>query len=145
MENGDIPNVNIQASSYYETRDPWKGRLNGLSFWSCAGHFIAPWIQADIGYQTYVSGVITQGDGGDMYTNGRDGTTVDWVTSLKVSTFSMSNSDQEVFVTDEESNIKVSLYKVTILKPCLNSANPVTTNGELKIVLDLICTFTGFN
>ena len=137
MESSDIPDVNIQASNYYTDREPWRGRLNGLSFWSCEGRFLAPWIQADIGYQTNVSGVITQGDGGDMYTNGRDGTTVDWVTSLKVSTFLMSDSDQEAFVTDEEGNIKVSVFKVRILKYCLNSANRVTTYVLSEIVLNV--------
>ena len=121
MENGDIPDENIKAS--HVGRDPWEARLNGQTFWYCSGDIIAPWIQADISYQTYVSGVITQGDGGDIFTNGRVGTTVDWVTSLKVSTFSMSISDQEVFVTDEEGNIKVSVFKIRILKLSFNSAN----------------------
>ena len=112
MENGDIPDENIEASCYYSytERLPSDGRLNGLSFWACNGNVIAPWIQANIGYQTYVSGVITQGDGGDG-SNGRGGAAVDWVTSLKVSTFLMSTDDQEEFVTDEEGNLIVSVTR----------------------------------
>ena len=121
MKNGGIPNGNIEASCYYSytERTPKEGRLNGLSFWACGGHVIAPWIQADIGYQTYVSGVITQGDGGNG-TNGRGGASRDWVTSLKVSTFTMSTDDQEEFVTDEEGNIVVScVTKIMILIHCV--------------------------
>ena len=69
MENGNIPNENIKTS--HVGRDPWEARLNGPKFWACSGDIVAPWIQADIGYQTYVSGVITQGGGGDMRTNGK--------------------------------------------------------------------------
>ena len=64
MENGDIPNENIEASHQYSSYPASKARLNGIKFWACAGSLASPWIQADIGYQTYVSGVITQGDGG---------------------------------------------------------------------------------
>ena len=98
MENGDIPNEKHQYSSYPAS----KARLNGIKFWACAGSLASPWIQADIGYQTYVSGVITQGDGGIV-----SGITADWVTSLKVSTFTMSTDDQEVFITDGVGNAKV--------------------------------------
>ena len=61
-----------------------------------------PWVQADIGYQTYVSGVVTQGDGGD----GGD----DWISSIKVSTFLMSTNDEEVFVKDGQGEVIVSKY-----------------------------------
>ena len=48
-----------------------------------------PWIQADIGYQTCVSGVITQGDGLTIDD--------DWITSISVSTFLTTNG-VETFV-----------------------------------------------
>ena len=102
MENGDIPNENIQASSYNERFEPWKARLNGEDFWSRDGSVAEPWIEADVGYQTNVTGVITQGDGGIGA-----GATEDWVTSLKVST-KIAPEDDEVFVT-KDSTVKVSV------------------------------------
>ena len=46
--------------------------------------------------------MITQGDGH------RDGPDPDWVTTFKVSAFSNSTSDEEVFVKDEDGNVKLS-------------------------------------
>ena len=89
VENGDIKDGNIQASSiYYDNQafSTYKGRLNGNSYWATNGGINEPWIQADIGYQTYVSGVATQG-----YPQ-------EWVTSIKVSTFFMTAADDEIFV-----------------------------------------------
>ena len=80
MENGDIPNEDIQASDWYSSRPASNARLNGPSKRGAYDSAENPWIQADLGYQTFVSGVLTQGDG-DGQTNG------DWVTSFKVSTF----------------------------------------------------------
>ena len=100
MENGDIPNGNIKASSVYSIYDPWKGRLNGESSWIAPQDGLFHWIQADVGYQTYVSGVVTQGWTGTPY----------WVTSMKVSTFAMSADEIEVFVTDEDGNEKVNCF-----------------------------------
>ena len=104
IENGDIPDENIQASDFREdiTGWPWKGRLNRKGVWAVDDSVQQPWIEADIGYQTYVSGVITQGDG-----NTTDGTP-DWVTTFKVSTFEMSTGDEEVFVEDGSGKVKVS-------------------------------------
>ena len=110
MKNGDIPHENIQASGYITKGDgwsfyPWLGRLNSegeKKFWAEWGYKADPWIQADIGYQTSVAGVITQGDG-----NQEDKTPV-WVTTLKVSTFKNSTKDNEVFVKGADGNVKVS-------------------------------------
>ena len=74
-------------------------RLNGVSCWRGAG--TAPWIQADIGHQTNISGVVTQGDGGVGHEH--------WVTKIKVSTFLMSTNDAEVFVADGDGNVIVSI------------------------------------
>ena len=96
MKNGDIPNDNIQASSTTDSNyhPAWYARLNGGSCWSGSG--ATAWIQADIGYQTFVSGVVTQGDGrvGDPH----------WVTFISVSTFPVTSNDQEteVFVNDDQ-------------------------------------------
>ncbi|XP_072017455.1 lactadherin-like [Amphiura filiformis] len=90
MTNNTIPDENIIASSeYHSTNAASKGRLHGPSCWAAAFDQTGPiWIQADIGYQTYVSGVITQG--GDHY----------WVTSFKVSTF-VTTSANEMFVENQ--------------------------------------------
>ena len=103
MANGDIPNENIQTSSKRIQRTsndnlygfPSQARLNGSSTWTGINSTAQPWIQADIGYQTYISGVVTQGDGG---VGGNNGDHRDWVTSIKVSTFYMSINDTEVFM-----------------------------------------------
>ena len=107
MENGDIPDNNIRASSEYVSRSlsflATKARLNAAesgSYWSPLSQNIEQWIQADIGYQTYVTGVVTQGDGGDSEH--------DWVTSFKVSTFLKSLDDQEIFISDEDGKLKVN-------------------------------------
>ena len=121
VTDGDIPNENIQASDHHANHDAWKGRLNGTSLWIVKGDRVNPWIQADIGYQTFVSGVITQGDG-DQKDNKPD-----WVTTFKVSTFKISTSDEEVFVSDEDGSVKVRTFVtfcflktgiITYRKPC---------------------------
>ena len=99
MENGDIPDANIRASTYFsENFLPQNGRLFGTwpptKPWTVEGTVSDPWIQADIGYQTYVSGVVTQGGGGY-------GSSPNWVTTLKVSTFAVNINDAEEFVTDD--------------------------------------------
>ena len=97
MENGDIQDENIQASSTYSAAfAAWKGRLNGPTSWYDVSSDIFSWIQADIGYQTSVSGVVTQGSGG------HDGDY--WVTEIKVSTFQTSLDDEEVFIADDNGN-----------------------------------------
>ena len=108
MEDGDIPDENIRASSQITTFDlfAWMGRLNGNATWSAARSDSQPWIQADIGYQTNISGVVTQGDGGV----GGD-STPDWVTTLKVSTFvtGPSGVDEEIFVKNENGEVMVNI------------------------------------
>ena len=104
MKNGDIPDVNITASSeFILPKNSMDGegngyareaRLNRRSCWRAKlSSTKKPWIQADIGYQTNVSGVVTQGDGGI----GPE----DWVKTLKVSTFFKSTNDTEIFVKDD--------------------------------------------
>ena len=110
MANRAIPDSAITASS----QDGWAtaahGRLNGNRFWSPTGSDAAanPWLQADIGYLTYVSGVMTQGDGASGIPN--------WITSLKVSTSEGATGDTLVFIQD---TIDTDMVKVSILKiPC---------------------------
>ena len=98
MENGDIPDANIQAS--HHVRYLLRARLGDTRSypWDVSGDISRPWIQADIGYQTCVTGVVTQGDG-----SADD----DWVTSFSVSTF-LSDSSSVMFVT-EQGRLKVRL------------------------------------
>ena len=110
MENGVIPDKNIQASDEIAGNPASEGRLNGPSNWSWYGDRPPPWIQADISYQTQISGVITQGDGG----RSNNPSYIDWLTSLKISTFEMSTDDVEVFVTDEDGTVKVSRKQRTL-------------------------------
>ena len=83
MESGEILNESIEASDWEADNPPSDARINAYdanSKWSVYGNIPFPWIQADIQYQTHVSGVLTQGEGGD------------WITSFKVSTF-LENSE----------------------------------------------------
>ena len=107
MENDVIPDSAITASS----QDGWataaNGRLNGARFWSPSGPDAGanPWIQANIGYLTYVSGVMMQGDGGVG--------TPDWVTSLKVSSSVEATGDTLVFIQNTSGTDKVSVLKIS--------------------------------
>ncbi|XP_072041784.1 uncharacterized protein [Amphiura filiformis] len=95
LEKSDIPDANILASSEYSDSHGAKaGRLNGQLFWLPDWYQTQTgpiWIQADIGYLTYVLGLITQGNGDTSYP--------DWVTSFTVSTF--LTGANEVFVEDQ--------------------------------------------
>ena len=107
MENGDIPDANIKASQMKiwngKTYHAHQARLNSMEFtWLLEDSSGNIWIQADIGYQTCVTGVITQGDGGT-------GSNPDWFTKLKVSTFLSTTADSpEVFI-EENGTPKVSI------------------------------------
>ena len=103
MENGDIPDLYIEASSVYSNYKPWLARLNGSSKWVAYDYNEEVWIQADIQNQTYVSGVLTQGDGD---TGNRAG---HWITSFKVSTFLENSDGEQTFVQDGLGNTLVSL------------------------------------
>ena len=117
MESGEIPELNIKASGEYRSttgeyrsHPATQARLNGPSYWEALSSVKEPWIQADIGYQTYVSGVVTQSirsqwievpgevDGGVWEPS---------INMIKVSTFSVSHDDAEVFIKDELGKDKV--------------------------------------
>ena len=96
MENSDIPDANIMASQGNE-----KGRLNAQIPFYLSRALSDPWVQANIGYQTCVSGLVTQGDGGH---SGAD----DWVTSFWVSTYQVDLTSTQTFIKENGQN-KVSL------------------------------------
>ena len=104
MKNGDIPDESISASAYRTGKSsravgrdvdfvPALARLDGIMYWSTSGSEVEPWIQADIGYQTYVSGIITQGCGDNNYRC--------YTTTLKVSTYATNvTSSEGKFITE---------------------------------------------
>lgn len=97
MENGDIIDSNIMASHNGHV----KGRLHGQC-WFVSITISDPWIQADIGSQTCVSGVATQGDPDS-------GEYADWVSSFWVSTFRDGPTSPQIFVKENGQN-KVRIY-----------------------------------
>ena len=112
MESGEIPDDNIQASTWRDIYYPWKARLNGKLHWLSAKNTGSEeWIQADIGYQTIVSGVVTQGDGGLG--------NADWVTAIKVSSFKTSTNDTEIYVMDK---FGIPIVSSSINKPKTNQS-----------------------
>ena len=104
VKNGDIPNANLQASYSRSSHPAYKARLDGSSVWSVEGKIPSPWIQADIGYVTSVSGLLTQGDGGTFASIANK----DWITQLKVSTSSAADEPQ-VFIKEEDGEDKVTI------------------------------------
>lgn len=69
MESGNIKNQSITASSYYPQYPPWAARLrSGISKgWYAFPYDPLPWIQVDLGKQTWLKGVATQGKMFSMY------------------------------------------------------------------------------
>lgn len=69
MESGKIKNQSITASSYYPQYPPWSARLrSGISKgWYAFPYDPLPWIQVDLGKQTWLKGVATQGKMFSMY------------------------------------------------------------------------------
>ena len=68
MEDGSIPDSNITASTTHGHCSTSNGRLNNLggngkagAWCAASGDRQAPWFQVDLGEQTQVEGVITQG------------------------------------------------------------------------------------
>ncbi|XP_072037163.1 lactadherin-like [Amphiura filiformis] len=102
MESGEIRDGAIEASDSFLLFPAANARLNGDGAWAAHDFYGIPpftdpttqWIQANIGYETNVSAVITQGDGGAGIL--ADG----WVRSFKVSTF-LSADGNEMFVMNQ--------------------------------------------
>ena len=101
LENGDIPDANLEASdSSSNSYGPHQARLNGQYSWGVSRSISNPWIQVNIGYSANVTGLLTQGH--PWNSNWEN-----WITKLKVSTFTAANDDQEVFIEDENGVDKV--------------------------------------
>ncbi|XP_067031048.1 lactadherin-like [Acropora muricata] len=83
MENGEIPNEAVKASSYFRSRTiPWRARLNNMETigfagaWCTLQNAIGEYLQIDLGKKRVVNKIATQG---------RPWTTdIQWVTSYKL-------------------------------------------------------------
>ena len=83
MENGEIPNEAVKASSYFRSRTiPWQARLNNMETigytgaWCTLQNAIGEYLQIDLGKKRVVNKIATQG---------RPWTTdIQWVTSYKL-------------------------------------------------------------
>ena len=68
MENGDIPDSMLRASSFQSNhnRKPYYARLGNSSYWISVGKRLdlEPWIQADLGCTHRVTGLQTEGNDG---------------------------------------------------------------------------------
>ena len=61
MENGDIPNENIEGSSSLNGYEPWKGRLNGKSCWRPTQNTPNEYITVKFASKKTVIAIATQG------------------------------------------------------------------------------------
>ena len=78
MENYNIPDWSIQASSHFKGLKPSNGRLRSKhTCWAAAVNNAYQWFQVDFGNWTKVSGISTQGRNLDSYQQ--------WVKTYRVS------------------------------------------------------------
>ena len=68
MENNEIPNGAVTASSFYAiTNEPWQARLNNIQTsgstgsWSTGSNAIGQYLQIDLGKERVVNKIATQG------------------------------------------------------------------------------------
>lgn len=63
MQDGQIHNQSITASSHYAKYPPWEARLNAgnANSWYAVARDTNPWIQVDLGKVMWLKGVATQG------------------------------------------------------------------------------------
>ena len=106
MENNDIPDSAITASSTYGTsqHEPWQARLNNvvtsssMGSWSAGSLNERQWLQIDLGKEMVVTKIATQGRPGTDYDQ--------WVKSYKVLFSSDGTNWEEV---KENGSVKVIL------------------------------------
>lgn len=65
MENGDIPNDNIEGSSSLRGYEAWKGRLNGKSCWKPTQNIDGEQIKVTFTSEKTVIAIATQGSPND--------------------------------------------------------------------------------
>ena len=67
MENGDIPNKNIEGSSSLNSYEAWKGRLNGKSCWRPIQNTPSEYIAVTFASKKTVIAIATQGSPNDEF------------------------------------------------------------------------------
>ena len=67
MENGDIPNKNIEGSSSLSNYEAWKGRLNWKSCWRPAQNIGGEYITVTFASKKTVIAIATQGSPDDKF------------------------------------------------------------------------------
>ena len=67
MENGDIPNENIDGSTSLSGYEAWKGRLNGKSCWRPAQNLDGEYITVTFASKKTVIAIATQGSPDDKF------------------------------------------------------------------------------
>ena len=82
MENREIPNEAVKASSSWRLCEPWQARLNniatseGAGHWSALQNAVGQYLQIDLGKERVVNKIATQGKPSTNY--------FQWVTSYKL-------------------------------------------------------------
>ena len=108
MENGEIPNEAVKASSFWSSGyEPWQARLNNVrasgssGSWSSSPSAIGQYLQIDLGKERVVNKIATQGRPSDDQ----------WVTSYK-----LLFSSEEANWNEYQNNgvVKVSAVKETL-------------------------------
>jgi len=102
MENNVLPNSAITASSTWgSAHEPWRARLNNVpnghtGSWSAATNQVGEWLQIDLGRETMVTKIATQGRPPTSWSQ--------WVTSYKI-LFSSDSTNWKEY--KENNSVKV--------------------------------------
>lgn len=98
VNNGDLKDEAVTASSYNVTTEPWAARLNrmiGDGAWCAGNNLTGEYLQIDLGEKKKVTGISTQGK------HGKDGK---WVTEY---TMSWAHGSNPLLPYKVDGNIKV--------------------------------------
>ena len=77
MENGEIPNEAVKASSSWRLCEPWRARLNNIAgHWGALQNAVGQYLQIDLGKERVVNKIATQGKPSTVI--------FQWVTSYKL-------------------------------------------------------------
>ena len=107
MENNVLPNSAITASSIWgSAHEPWRARLNNVpnghwGSWSAATNQIGEWLQIDLGRETVVTKIATQGRPPTCCSQ--------WVTSYKI-LFSSDSTNWKEY--KENNSVKVIVNSI---------------------------------
>ena len=130
MENNVLPNSAITASSTWgSAHEPWRARLNNVpnghtGSWSAATNQVGEWLQIDLGRETMVTKIATQGRPPTSWSQ--------WVTSYKI-LFSSDSTNWKEY--KENNSVKV----------IVNSIANANGKGKGKVVTTTIWQFLRSN